>query len=172
MTYEVGAGIEDLHDDAQWIGNVENPGGGIGGVSYLFAELDQSTWDLTLRSSLLFTRDQSLELYCQPFLTVGSYRNPRELARADTRDLRAYAGVDPAAGDFSYGAVNLNLVYRWEYRPGSTFYAVWTHARSDYDERGFHDDGRDFRNDFRIEPLGEREGENRFLLKVSYWLPV
>ena len=41
--------------------------------------------------------------------------------------------------DFSYGSVNLNLVYRWQYRPGSTLYMVWTHSRGSYDQRDFHE---------------------------------
>ena len=44
-------------------------------MSYVFGELDNQTVDLTLRSNVLFTRNQSLEVYVQPFLTVGTYSN-------------------------------------------------------------------------------------------------
>ena len=172
MNHDLSFGYSDRHRDAQWLGNFENPGGGIGGTSYVFAELDQRTWDLTLRSSVLFNRDQSLELYFQPYLTVGSYSNPRELATPDSYDLEPYAGYDASGDDFSFGAVNLNMVYRWEYRPGSTLYLVWTHMRSDYDARGLHDDPDDFANDFSVDPLVRKEGENRFMVKVSYWFSI
>ncbi len=59
----------------QWIDNFV--GDGIGGVDYVFARLDQRTWDLTWRSSVLFDRNSSLELYLQPFLTVGDYADAR-----------------------------------------------------------------------------------------------
>ncbi len=160
------------HDDAQWVRNVDNPGGGIGDVSYTFAELDQRTWDLTLRGSYLFERDHSLELYFQPFLTFGDYGNLRELARPDSYDLRPYDGFDVADEDFAFGAVNLNMVYRWEYRPGSTIFLVWTHARSDYDQRAFHGSVDGFANDFDLDRLFSKEAENRFLFKASYWFSI
>ena len=141
-------------------------------MSYAFAPLDQRTWDVTLRSSVLFTRDQSLELYVQPFLTTGSYGEARELARPDSREFRPLAGVNAADQDFSYGAVNLNMVYRWEYRPGSTFYLVWTQSRSTFDTRGGHDVASDFDNDFGLDPLFRNRGENRILAKLTYWIPV
>ena len=138
ITHSLAVSYSWGHDDAQWIRNEANPGGGIGGTSFTFGELDQKTWDVTLRSSFLFSRDHSLELYLQPFLTVGDYTNLRELARPDSYDLVPYAGYDVTQEDFSYAAVNLNLVYRWEYRPGSTLFLVWTHARQNYDQRSFH----------------------------------
>jgi len=160
------------HDDAQWVRNVANPGGGIGDVSYTFAELDQRTWDLTLRGSYLFERNHSLEFYFQPFLTFGDYGNLRELARPDSYDLRPYAGFDVTDEDFAFGAVNLNMVYRWEYRPGSTFFLVWSHARSDYDQRAFHGTSGGFDNEFGMDRLFSKEAENRFLVKASYWFSI
>jgi len=164
------------HEDAQWVGNIENPGGGLGGVSYAFGELDRRTWDLTLRSSFLFDRDRSLELYLQPFLTVGDFSNPRELARPDSYDLRPFDGIDVRERDFSIGAVNLNLVYRWEYRPGSTVFLVWQHARGTTDRRWQHgapdDPNNRFANDFSLDPLLDNEATNTFLFKVNYWLPI
>ena len=64
------------------------------------------------------------------------------------------------------------MVYRWEYRPGSTFYLVWSHTRSDYDARGFHADPEQFANDFSIDPLVRREAENRIMAKISYWFSI
>ena len=160
------------NDDAQWVRNVSNPDGGIGDVSYTFAELDQRTWDLTLRGSYLFERNHSLELYFQPFLTFGDYTNLRQLARPDSYDLHPFAGYDVAEEDFAFGAVNLNMVYRWEYRPGSTIFLAWSHARSDYDQRVFHGVSEGFDNDFDMDRLFSKEAENRFLLKASYWFSI
>src|SRR5262249_10126636 len=54
-------------DDTQYLETVdlrERPGGqGIGGLSYVFGKIYQNTADFTLRSSLLFSRNQSLEIY-------------------------------------------------------------------------------------------------------------
>jgi Domain of unknown function (DUF5916)/Carbohydrate family 9 binding domain-like len=176
LTCEIGARYSWSHDDAQWVGNFDNTGGGIGDVSYTFAELDQKTLDITLRGSYLFDRDNSLELYLQPFVTVGDYANLRELTRVDSYDLDPYAGYDVRNEDFSYGAVNLNLVYRYEYRPGSTIFLVWAHARQSYDQRGFHgmpgDPSNLFTNNLSGDTLFNNEAENTFLLKINYWLPI
>jgi len=175
MTYSVGLGYSTYHGDAQHVDNFENPGGGIGGVSYVFAEFDQKTIDATLRGDILFTRDLSLQLYAQPYLTVGDYRNPRELMTPDSYDLEPVGvlpGFEPEdvhGYDFRYAAVNLNAVLRWEYAPGSTLFLVWKQGREFSDDRA-STPGLDPRLDpgdlFRSEP------ENVLLAKVTYWLPL
>lgn len=176
IDHEVWLGYNWREDDTQHLDNFENPGGGIGGVSYVFGRIKQRTIDLTLRTNVLFSRNQSLELYAQPFITVGDYSEARELQTPDTYDLvpfeRDWYDVDDE--DFSFSAVNLNAVYRWEYRPGSTLYLVWAHSRSEYDQRAFYADAdrQQFDNDLSGEALFSNEPENVFLVKVSYWLPI
>ena len=56
-------------------------------------------------------------------------------------------------------------VYRWEYRPGSTLYLVWTQSRSDQlTDVGTLDFTRDRRALFSNHP------DNIFLVKLNYWL--
>ena len=38
--------------------------------------------------------------------------------------------------DFSIASLNANVVVRWEYRPGSTFYVVWNQGRDESVARG------------------------------------
>jgi hypothetical protein len=102
---------------------------------------------------------------------VGSYANARELAAPDTYDFHPYA-YDADLNDFSYGAVNLNMVYRWEYAPGSTLYLVWTHTRDRFDSRGDPSMTGEFDNGFGAKPLFDNEPENRVMLKVSYWFSL
>jgi len=99
-------GVEWIRErsDAQWLENFANDGSqpgvaGIGGVDYVFGRLDRTTWELTLRSSILFDRNRSLQLYFQPFLSTGDYADPRWLAAPDSYDLRPYR-LDAAAYDF------------------------------------------------------------------------
>jgi hypothetical protein len=171
LHHQVYVGFEEGFDDAQWLGNFDHPGGGIGGVAYVFAELKQRIWQGTLRSSLLFSRNQSLELYVQPFLTVGNYANARDLARPASRDFTPYteSGFDPSDADFSYASVNLNLVYRWEYRSGSTLFLVWTHGRDSFDARN---GDPAFTNDFDPGLLFSQEPANRVLAKFTYWFSI
>jgi hypothetical protein len=55
-------------------------------------------------------------------------------------------------------------VLRWEYRPGSTLFFVWTQQRSGSDPFGDFDIRRDTRS-----LLGDRP-DNVFLVKATYWL--
>ena len=121
---------------------------------------------------MLFNRDKSLELYVQPFLVVGDFSNPRELATPDSYDLTPYPAYDITSRDDVYGSVNVNMVYRWEYRPGSTLFLVWAHTRNSYVQRRFLDDPTEFTNEFSSAPLFDNEPENRYMIKVSYWFPI
>lgn len=194
FSHWIGFGFSSDREVAHWMDNFANDGSqagvdGIGGVDYVFGELARRTFDLTLRSNILFDRDHSLQIYLQPFLTYGDYSDPRYLATADSYDLRSYdlesRQVETAPGefrslkaadyDFDYGALNVNVVYRWEYRPGSTLYLVWTHAKERYEEgfdhaqgsgNGHWDNGFDAGWPFRAEPA------NTFLAKISYWFSI
>jgi hypothetical protein len=174
INHSLGVGYNWREDDTQHLANFENPGAGIGGVSYVFGRIKQRTVDLTLRTSVLFSREQSLEIYAQPFIAVGDYSDARELVTPDTYDFRPYTrgGFRAENEDFSFSAVNMNTVYRWEYRPGSTLYLVWAHSRSQFDLAGWHTDRSTFSNDLSGDSLFKNEPENVFLVKVSYWLPI
>ncbi len=172
--HRISFGFNTRIDDTHHLENYETPGGGIGGVSYVFGDLKQKTIDLTLRSNVLFNRNQSLELYVQPYITVGDYRRARALVTPDTYDLTPFErdGFNVNDFDLSYSSVNLNAVYRWEYRPGSTLYLVWTHSRADYARRSFYDDPSDFNGNLSTGALFDNEPENKFLVKFSYWMPI
>ena len=64
--------------------------------------------------------------------------------------------------DFNYKSMRGTVVLRWEYRPGSLIYFVWTQNRADYANPGNLQIGRDLR------ALFAAPGDNIFLLKVSY----
>ena len=74
--------------------------------------------------------------------------------------------------DFRFASVNGNAVYRWEYRPGSTLFLVWTHSRSTYEERSLVSDRGSFRSNLDGGTLFRNEPENVLLAKVTYWIPV
>ncbi len=176
LSHSIGFGWYHALNSDQWLANLANDGSqtgvtGIGGVDYLFGKLEQETFDLTLRSNILFNRDQSLQIYLQPFLTYGDYTDPTWLAAADSYDLRSY-NLDASQYDFEFGAVNLNVVYRWEYRPGSTLFLVWTHAKQRYERRDFATNPADWNNDFDVAFPFETEPNNTFLAKFSYWFSI
>jgi hypothetical protein len=68
---------------------------------------------------------------------------------------------DPA---FNVKRFRSNAVLRWEYRPGSTVFVVWSQGRDAETDDGAFRLGRDAGDLFRAAP------ENVFLVKWSYWL--
>ena len=48
--------------------------------------------------------------------------------------------------DFNFKSLKVNMVLRWEYAAGSTFFFVWTQDRMNFDDPGSFDLGRDSRH--------------------------
>ena len=74
-----------------------------------------------------------------------------------------FALYDP---DFRTRSLRTNAVLRWEYRPGSTLFFVWTHSRSGYFP---YDASFDVGRDVGRELLHDRP-TNVFMVKVNHWL--
>ena len=153
----------------QWYGNFTDT---LGTTHYTFAHLDQTTTSATLRLNYTLTPNVSLQGYVQPFVSKGTYSDVRQLSstpRAAAYDDRyvPYGDVkvtsDP--GGFNFKQLESNLVFRWEYRPGSTLFVVWNEGRQgSLPFQGTSDFGGDVRDLFRLHPA------NTFLVKMSYWL--
>lgn len=153
--------------DNQWYGNYSDSAG----THYTFAHLDQTTVSATVRVNYTFTPNVSVQGYVQPFVSKGTYSNVRQLSatpRAASYDAR-YAPYDNPSvtgdpGGFNFKQFESNLVFRWEYRPGSTLYLVWNEGRQGYlGEQGNANVGGDVTNLFRLHP------QNTFLVKIAYW---
>lgn len=67
------------------------------------------------------------------------------------------------AKDFTSRSLQGNAVFRWEYKPGSTFFLVWQQQRSGGRDNGQFNFNRDFIDIFDAKPT------NVFLVKFSYW---
>jgi hypothetical protein len=160
------------------------------GSRYVFGELSQSEFSMSTRANLILGPKLSLQLYAQPLLSAGRYATFKEAAEPRTYRFTRYgldAGaiefdaaqnrytVAPASDgsgrpfsldnpDFNFKPLRVNTVLRWEFRPGSTMYVVWTQNREDEEPTGRMAFGRDARTLFRA------PGDNIFMVKVSYWL--
>jgi len=69
--------------------------------------------------------------------------------------------TDPS---FTVRSLRGNAVLRWEYRPGSTLFLVWTRSGATQESRGqidWHED---------TSALFQGPSENIFMVKVNYWL--
>jgi len=80
------------------------------------------------------------------------------------------AGTRPAASvdnrDFSYRSLRGNAVLRWEYRPGSTLFLVWTTSCENYGANPRFNAVDDFRQ------LCQGRSDNVFAVKFNYWLSL
>jgi hypothetical protein len=154
--------------DNQWYGNFTDATG----THYAFAHLQLTTTSATLRLNYTFTPDVSLQGYVQPFVSKGTYSNVRQLSAtpraADYNDRYApfnNISITSNPGGFNSKAFQSNVVFRWEYNPGSTLFLVWNEGRRGLDSiEGTRDFDGDLRDLFRLHPV------NTFLVKVSYWL--
>lgn len=68
--------------------------------------------------------------------------------------------------DFNIRSLIGNAVIRWEYRPGSTIFFVWQRRQSDRALVGDFDLSRD------VDALFGAPADNRFIVKVNWWLGV
>jgi hypothetical protein len=158
------------------------------GRRYLFATLDQHALDTRIRLNWLLSPNLSIQLYAQPFLATGDYEQFKALAEPGSYDFLRYGengssitfdepsqtyttvgapGGDPIGftnPDFRVRSLRGNLVLRWEYRPGSTLFLVWSQNRaSSILDPAWN--GLDDLWDLRHDPQ-----QNVFLIKLNYYL--
>lgn len=187
LTLRVGPGFERQAEDVQYVTTVDDPTAtATYAARYVFARLDQKTASANVRLNWAFTPGLSLQLYAQPLISSGRYTGYKELARPDTYEFLVYgtngSTFDPATNtadpdgagpappialdppDFNFKSLRGNAVLRWEYRPGSAFYLVWTQERVDFEPEG------EFRFSRSVDRLFERQPENIFLAKLTYYL--
>ena len=138
---------------------------------YTFAHLAQRALALTWRLGYTFTPTTTLQIYASPFVSKGTYSDIREIAdpRASDYAARYQPYGDPAVagnpGGFNFQEFRSNVVFRWEYRPGSTLFLVWSQGRENSADL---EGTRSFRGD--LNDLFARRADDTFLVKVSYWL--
>ena len=120
---------------------------------------------MTFRANYTLSPNLSFQSYAEPFVSAGRYERYRELtdgrAAAYADRYRPYAYASNA--DFNYRSFRTTNVLRWEYKPGSTLFAVWQQGREESLDQGDFRFGRDFGG------LFHSPSRNVFLVKFSYW---
>jgi hypothetical protein len=138
-------------------------------IHSVFAHLERRELGVTLRLTYPFNANASLQVYAQPFVSKGTYSHLQELSltprAADFASrYKPYSDSTFSSG-FNYKQFRSNVVFRWEYRPGSTLFVVWSQGRTQSaDAEGPRGLGGDLRDLFDLRP------DNGFLVKLSYWI--
>jgi hypothetical protein len=162
--FRASLGLSFSHDVNDWQFVRTDTAGGT--THYLFAHLDQKTTSLSFRLDYTASPTLTVQAYASPFVSKGPYSNVRELANPRAERYQDRFQPYPVAPGFeNFKAFNSNLVLRWEYRPGSTLFVVWSQGRVDDSDL---DVTRSMPRDFRR--LFDQHPDNTFLVKVSYWL--
>lgn len=152
---------------------------------FILAHIKQRVTSMTLRMNWTFSPHLSLQAYAQPFVAAGNYSDYKDVnnPHADryTDRFHLLQGTDYAiangevnvsyAGtykfsqpDFDFRQLRSTLVLRWEYRPGSTVFAIWSHGRTDQVADGQFRFAHDFGT------LVDAGGENIVMVKANYWI--
>ena len=184
--------LRKLRDNAQYVTAVSDSfATATYGGRYVFATLDQTQLALDTRVDWTFSPKLSLQLYVQPLIVGGGYRELKELRAPRTYEFNVYGqhvgtiqrdpsgdyevdpdGAGPAPSfsvdnpDFNFRSLIGNAVLRWEYRPGSALFLVWQQSRDETVSIGDFDASRDLHALFDVHPM------NVIALKVTYWLPL
>jgi hypothetical protein len=174
-----------VHEVAQYVTQIDDAAyTPTYGKRYIFATLNQRTLDVGIRTDWTMSSRLSLQLYIQPFVASGDYVRYKNLTRARSDEFTPLDALDfdtegneyRAAGssspysfsnpDFNFRSVRGSAVARWEFRPGSAVYVVWSENRADVAPVGDFQMRRDF------SALPNAPSQDTFLVKFSYWLPM
>ena len=148
---------------------------------------------MTFRINYTVNPELSIEFYGQPFVSAGKYSDIKRITETDAGQFRNrfrvfetdemtynfesqnYSIDENRDGledfsisnpDFNFRQFRSNLVVRWEYRPGSTVYLVWSQGRTSTDTTGRFSYGNDMKDLFRKTP------HDVLLIKFSYWFAL
>lgn len=170
-------------DNDKYVTKVTDLGGN---TQYLTGIIDRHTISSTLRFEYFVSPEISIQYYGNPYASVGHYSNFREVNDASARSLeKRYKSLTTnpmeVGGyrltsdeedysirdyDFNFQEFRSNLVGRWEFKPGSTIYLVWTNTRSVYSDKIDQSVWDSFGS------IWSQKSENVFMIKFSYWFSL
>lgn len=175
------AGYSENRPESQYVGQAASSAG----VRYLMGRMEQRTLSSELRVQANFSPTLSLTYFAGPYASTGRFdrfkvvtapRADRERDRfariaavkVDGGYAAEFAGERLVFGDpdFHWRELKSNLVLKWEFRPGSTLYCVWSQHRADGRDTGDFDGMEEYRR------LLEAHPDNTFLVKMSYWFSI
>jgi hypothetical protein len=188
LEVSAGPGFDRNHNLSQYVDTFADPiAADTYGSRYVFSTLDQKEFSLQTRVNYVMSPKMSLQVYMQPLVSVGHYTGFKQFARPRTFDFialdaspgslaydpveRRYTAVPADGGatfafddpDFNFKSLRLNAIYRWEWRPGSAIYVVWTEQRQDDAYPGQFQLGRDLGSTFSA------PANDVLMFKLAYW---
>jgi uncharacterized protein DUF5916/cellulose/xylan binding protein with CBM9 domain len=179
-----GPSVYVRNDPMQYVDEVAD----LGGQShFVFGRVHETDVSMTLRVNWTFSPHLTLQAYAQPYIASGHYDQLKDVDHpgaeryADRFHMLSSSEAHLVDGtyqinrdgatfsfdrpDFNFRQLRSTVVLRWEYLPGSTVFAIWSHGRtSDTFDDGRFQAGRD------LHDLGTAASENVVMVKANYWI--
>ena len=182
-------GFKINRDEIAYVATIDD----INPNKYIRGLLNQKQTSLIFRFTYNINPDFTIQYYAMPFISAGKYSNfkyisnPKankyseryqdfsqtQISQTIDADNNIVYHIDENADgieDYSFDNPNFNvldfnsnLVVRWEYKPGSTLYLVWSQKRNNFDSSGIYS----FKSDSK-ELFNETYPHDVFLIKFSY----
>jgi hypothetical protein len=156
---------------------------------YILGTIDQQTLGLEFRIDYIITPELSVQYYGSPFVSQGQYTDYKKVTNPVENDyasrFEVFAAPVKSGGsilldddhdaladfsipdpDFNFLQFRSNLVIRWEYRPGSTIFLVWSMDKTGGAEP------LDLNLGSSMKQLGDIYPDNIFLVKFNYWFSL
>ncbi|MBI9069623.1 MAG: carbohydrate binding family 9 domain-containing protein [Salinivirgaceae bacterium] len=171
-----------------WEANDESPN------NYVLATLDRKTFNASVRANLNITPDLSFQLWAQPYFSSGEYSNYKHVIDADNSNYEDRFMMLSKGKDISFDSENdiynvdveksgsnaysfsnpnfnekyflMNFVARWEYRPGSVLFFVWSQNRGHSGALASQSFGND------VSDIWQENSNHTFLVKLSYRIGI
>jgi hypothetical protein len=156
-------------------------------TKFIMGHLNQKTLGATFRIDYNITPELSIQYYGSPFASIGKYSAFKEVANPKAADyadrfsllnttmseneyhVDAHNGTPEysvANPDFTFNQFRSNLVFRWEYRPGSQIFLVWGNERTGWENKSSEKVGKTLTRLSKVLP------NNIFQIKVNYWFSL
>jgi hypothetical protein len=157
------------------------------GDRFILSQIDQQVVSMSIRLNYNITPELTIQYWGQPFLAAMDYSKYKVVTDPRAENLaeryhvlteseiqfdgennmynviegnNEYSFDNP---DYNYDQFLSNLVARWEFRPGSTLYLVWSQTRDYYDNSGSFSLEQNLDNLYT-----EKKPYDVFLIKFTY----
>jgi hypothetical protein len=156
---------------------------------YVRGDIERKTYYMSLRIEYSVSPNLSIQYFGRPYLSSGKFSDYKYITNPKADDYTSRFSLYDANQieydqankvfridenrdgtidytfnnrDFNYLDLQSTMVLRWEFKPGSTFFAVWTHGKNSYESTHSSSLSNDVDNLYSSIP------HNIFLLKFSY----
>jgi hypothetical protein len=165
LEFSVGTSLNRSNNQLYWTGVVGAATDLTQADRPVFGRLEREKISMNTRGLYSFTRDLTLQWAAEFYFDAGEFDDFQVLTDPKSlEDMSDGTTFERQRSDYNYKSLQANMVLRWEFRPGSALFVVWTHNRDEYaTDHGDLDFSRDMGELFATPQT------NSLLIKANYW---